>query len=346
MVRKRAELAAGTVTVAVLSGVSAALAEHLVALGDDPSALGAEVPMAKPPPRLAYNHFGNVGVGLYPELAAVARSQRIADDLATGVDAPDIRDARGGSGLRRNACAVVALGDGAIRPRCPAPAVTGNTVVSSVNCGAADFAFGGAPVRWRGFAGVSPMMGLTHVVVGVGDTVTIGVHAAESAVGGPGGLDAYVARLEAALSFDLGAQPGDADVEGGLEVADVSGVEQTDTRPGCPPAAPPRPRWVDGPGDLALPLHRAHACRDLAAPLLDERRGHRLRARRAAISDIHRRQRVEPVAVALTSTSARSRPSSCARAINRLRCGCWSVSTRAASCSATASSSCSLPRGK
>ena len=74
-------------------------------------------------------------------------------------------------------------------------------MVSSVNCGAADFAFGGAPITLAAaFAGVSPMMGLTHVVVGVGDTVTIGVHAAESAVGGPGGLDAYVARLEAALS--------------------------------------------------------------------------------------------------------------------------------------------------
>jgi hypothetical protein len=51
------------------------------------------------------------------------------------------------------------------------------------------------------FAGLSPMMGLTHVVVGVGDTVTIGVHAAESAVG-PDGLDAYVARLEAALGSE------------------------------------------------------------------------------------------------------------------------------------------------
>jgi hypothetical protein len=83
------------------------------------------------------------------------------------------------------------------------PAVTGNTVVSSVNCGAADFAFGGAPVVLASaFAGLSPMMGLTHVVVGIGDTITIGVHAAESAVGGPDGLDAYVARLEAALGSE------------------------------------------------------------------------------------------------------------------------------------------------
>jgi hypothetical protein len=202
VVRKRAELAGGTVTVAVLSGVSAALAEHLLALGDDPSALGAEVPMAKPPPRLAYNHFGNVGVGLYPELAADARSQRIADDLATR------RRRAGHPAMRAADLAFAATPAPLLRwgmerfdPDVRPPAVTGNTVVSSVNCGAADFAFGGAPVTLAAaFAGVSPMMGLTHVVVGVGHTVTIGVHAAESAVGGRGGLDAYVARLEAALS--------------------------------------------------------------------------------------------------------------------------------------------------
>jgi hypothetical protein len=80
-------------------------------------------------------------------------------------------------------------------------AVTGNTVVSSVNCGAADFSFGGAPVALAAaFAGLSPMMGLTHVVVGVGDTITIGIHAAESALGGPDGIDEYVANLEAAVS--------------------------------------------------------------------------------------------------------------------------------------------------
>ena len=53
------------------------------ALGEDPSLFGAEVPMAKQPPRLAYNHFGNVGVGLYPELARRCAPSRIAADLDT-----------------------------------------------------------------------------------------------------------------------------------------------------------------------------------------------------------------------------------------------------------------------
>ena len=202
VVRRRAELAGPTVTIAVLAAVSAALAGHLRELGDDPSALGAEVPMAKPPPRSAYNHFGNVGVGLHPELATEERMARIADDLAArrqraghvAMHASDLAFAATPAPLLR-------WGMGQFDPDVRAPAVTGNTVVSSVNCGAADFAFGGAPVVLAAaFAGLSPMMGLTHVVVGVGDTITVGVHAAESAVGGPEGLDAYVTRLQSALS--------------------------------------------------------------------------------------------------------------------------------------------------
>ncbi|MCV7014229.1 WS/DGAT domain-containing protein, partial [Mycolicibacterium madagascariense] len=201
VVCSRAELGGPTVTVAALSAVSTALAGHLRALGDDPSTLGAEVPMAKPPPRQAYNHFGNVGVGLYPDETQSDRLGRIADDLAARrrrADHPAMR----ASDLAFAATPAPLLRWGMARfdPNVRAPAVTGNTVVSSVNCGAADFAFGGAPVVLAAaFAGLSPMMGLTHVVVGIGDTVAIGVHAAESALGGPGGIDEYAERLGAAL---------------------------------------------------------------------------------------------------------------------------------------------------
>ncbi|MEU0497804.1 DUF1298 domain-containing protein [Mycobacterium sp. NPDC006124] len=202
VVRRRSELGSATVTVAVLSAVSVALATELATLGDDPSALGAEVPMTKPPPRLAYNHFGNVGVGLFPELSPAQRSTRIAEDLAArrlrathaAMRADDLAFAATPATLLR-------WGMGKFDPNARPPAVTGNTVVSSVNVGAADFAFGGAPVVLAtAFAGLSPMMGLTHVVGGVGDTVTIGVQAAESALGGADVLDRYVARLDAALT--------------------------------------------------------------------------------------------------------------------------------------------------
>ena len=47
-----------------------------------------------------------------------------------------------------------------------------------------------------GFPALSPMMGLTHGVHGIGDTIAISVHAAESAVAD---VDEYLERLAAAL---------------------------------------------------------------------------------------------------------------------------------------------------
>lgn len=154
--------------------------------------------MAKPPPRLSYNHFGNVGVGLYPDLAAPERRERIAGDL----DARRRRAAHPAMQMADLAFAatpapLLRWGMDRFDPDVRVSMVTGNAIVSSVNFGAADFTFGGAPVTMAtAIAGLSPMMGLTHVVGGIGDTIAIGVHAAESAVGD---IDAYIERLEAAL---------------------------------------------------------------------------------------------------------------------------------------------------
>src|SRR5690606_27641085 len=82
-------------------------------------------------------------------------------------------------------------------PTLRSPTVTGNTVLSSVNRGPADLRFGSAAaVLTAGFPALSPMMGLTHGVHGIGDTVTISIYAAESAVAD---IDSYAARLAAAL---------------------------------------------------------------------------------------------------------------------------------------------------
>ena len=75
--------------------------------------------------------------------------------------------------------------------------VAGNTVVSSVYRGAADLSFGDARVvLTAGYPALSPVVGLTHGVHGIGDTVAISVHAAESAVPD---IDAYVRLLDEAL---------------------------------------------------------------------------------------------------------------------------------------------------
>lgn len=195
LARRRDQVPGRTVTVGVLTAISSALAEHLRALGDDPALLGAEVPMAKSVVRSANNHYGNVGVGLFPHLSRDRRAQAIAADLR------ERRRRASHPALTAEAAAFAAIpapvlrwGVGRFDPDRRSDTVTGNTVVSSVHRGAADLSFGGAPVvLTAGFPALSPMMGVTHGVHGIGDTVAVSVHAAESAIGD---VDAYLDRLD------------------------------------------------------------------------------------------------------------------------------------------------------
>lgn len=195
LVRRRGQLRGPTVTVAALAAVSAALSDLL---GADASSLGAEVPMAKPGAPLAFNHFGNIVVGLYPELGREERMQRIAADLANGRRRFEHPATRASDESFAAVPAVllrwgISQFDAGVRPE----QVSGNTVVSSVHRGAADLSFGGAPVvLTAGYPGLSPVMGLTHGVHGIGDTVAISVHAAESVLPD---VDGYLRLLDAAL---------------------------------------------------------------------------------------------------------------------------------------------------
>ena len=201
LIRKRSQLSGPTVTVAVLAAVSTALSAHLRELGDDASRLRAEVPMAKAGERLSHNHFGNVGVGLYPDLPTGERMARIAEELTQRRR----RAAHPAMAAASRAFAAVPApllrwGVAQFDPTVRSPTVIGNTVLSSVNRGPADLSFGDAPVMLTaGYPALSPMMGLTHGVHGIGDTIAISVHAAESAIGD---IDSYVKRLDAALTTD------------------------------------------------------------------------------------------------------------------------------------------------
>ncbi len=195
LVRHRSQLRGPTVTVGVLSAVAQALPDLL---DEQCDSLGAEVPMAKPGTPQAYNHFGNIVARLYPKLGPQARAERIAADLANGrrrFEHPATRAAD-------RAFAVVPAGllrwgIGQFDAQARATQVAGNTVVSSVNRGPADLSFGGARVvLTSGYPALSPMMGLTHGVHGIGDTIAISVHAAASAVPD---VDAYLSLLDAAL---------------------------------------------------------------------------------------------------------------------------------------------------
>ncbi|RRR47311.1 DUF1298 domain-containing protein [Mycolicibacter terrae] len=195
LVRRRDELGGPTVTVAVLSAVSAALSQYL----DGPcDALGAEVPMAKAGIRLAHNHFGNIPVGLYPDLGGEARRERICTDLAGGRRrAAHPATAAADRAFAATPAALLRWGVEKFDAQARPVRVTGNTVVSSVYRGAADLRFGTAPVLLTaGFPALSPAMGLTHGVHGIGDTVVISVHAAESAISE---IDVYLRLLDASL---------------------------------------------------------------------------------------------------------------------------------------------------
>lgn len=199
LVRRRSQLRGPTVTVGVLAAVSEALA---TLLGGRTDSLGAEVPMAKPGVAQAHNHFGNVVVGLYPNLGFEARVARIAADLANGrrrFEHPATRAAD--RAFAAVPAALLRWGVAQFDPDVRPAQVAGNTVVSSVNRGPADLSFGGAGVvLTAGYPALSPAMGLTHGVHGIGDTVAISVHAAQSAFEREGAdVDAYVRLLDAAL---------------------------------------------------------------------------------------------------------------------------------------------------
>ncbi|GAB3016798.1 WS/DGAT domain-containing protein [Mycobacterium bourgelatii] len=195
LVRKRSQLSGSTITVRVLAAVSEALSGLL---GGPIETLGAEVPMAKSGVPHAYNHFGNVVVGLYPQLSYEERMRRIADELANA--RRRLGHPASYSGSRAFAAVPAALlrwgvsqFDAEARPT----QVAGNTVVSSVHRGAADLSFGECPVvLTAGYPALSPCMGLTHGVHGIGDTIAISVHAAESVVPD---VDGYLQLLDAAL---------------------------------------------------------------------------------------------------------------------------------------------------
>ena len=149
--------------------------------------------MAKPGKPTANNNFRNAGIGLHREPARIAadiaehRRRAAARATLTSDAAFDAVPAR-----------LLRWGVGKFDPDARSDTVAAHTVVSSVDRGAADLSFGGAPVRFTaGFPALSPMMSLTHGVHGIGDTVAISVHADPVNVD----VDDYLDRLGHALGL-------------------------------------------------------------------------------------------------------------------------------------------------
>ncbi len=199
LVRQRSELRGTTVTIAVLAAVSEALPRLL---GDAADSLAAEVPMAKFGVAQGNNHFGNITVGLYPDLGREVRIERIAADLANGrrrFEHPATASAD--RAFASVPAPLLRWGISKFDPDARPAQVAGNTVVSSIYTGAADLSFGNAGVVLAAVhANLSPLMGLTHGVHGIGETVAIIIYAAESAFTDlDADIDDYVQFLDAAL---------------------------------------------------------------------------------------------------------------------------------------------------
>ena len=201
LVVDRARLRRPTVTVAALSAVAEALGGYLAERGEDTHRLGAEVPMAGLPTAKACNNFHNVSISLHPELDRELRAARIAWEL--GAARRRVEHSATQASVAAFASVPAPLLRWGMRQFDPAarPAtVSAHTVVSSVNRGPADLTFGGRRVVLTGgYPALSPMMGLTHGVHGIGDVVAVSVHADPAVVD----VDDYVGRLAHAL----GCQP-------------------------------------------------------------------------------------------------------------------------------------------
>ncbi|MGB7364049.1 MAG: WS/DGAT domain-containing protein, partial [Rhodococcus sp. (in: high G+C Gram-positive bacteria)] len=192
-----------SVTAAALLAVSVALSEQFRTMrAGVPADLAAEVTVAIPEQHrttAARNAFHNAGVDLHPNVDDLrARAEAISRSL----------DER----RRRLSHPAFGVGDrvtetvpAAILRRdvdradltTPPTSVAGHTVVSSVNRGEADLALDGHRVLMTaGFPALSPAVGVTHGVHGIGDVVTLTAVTSEAVLPD---ADAYAERLRAAV---------------------------------------------------------------------------------------------------------------------------------------------------
>jgi hypothetical protein len=144
------------------------------------------------------NGFGNVTVGLHPGVPAADRARAVATSLDRARRrAADPRWALIRAADQRVPAVLMTLGVRTADLSTVPAVLSGNTVVSSVHRGPADLTLGGAPVVFSaGFPALSPAMGLTHGIIGLGTTVTVSATSAPAAVPDP---DGYAARLGWAL---------------------------------------------------------------------------------------------------------------------------------------------------
>ena len=190
------------VTVAVLTAISVALPEYL---GETGRRLGVELTIGRSGEPRSRNHFRNAGVDLHIDVDDLdERARLIGADIATAraAEKDPLRDAR-----RRASESTPALlarwGIDAFDLDTPPETVTGVSVVSSVNRGAADLDLDGGEILFTtGFPALSPAQGLTHGVHGIGDRIAISVTTSPDVAAD---VDRYVELLARAVGVSPSA---------------------------------------------------------------------------------------------------------------------------------------------
>ncbi|GAB3211174.1 wax ester/triacylglycerol synthase domain-containing protein [Nocardia tengchongensis] len=188
-----------SVTVVALTALSLALERYLRDRGAAITDLRAQVPMAVALTGAGRNGYRDLSVDLAVSAPAPrTRADRIAAELTA-------RRTRAAHPLQQARDDVTAVLPAPILHRDVTHAqidvlperVSGHTVLSSVDRGPADLEFGGGAVRFTaGFPALGAVMHLTHGLHGLGDTVTLSVHADPAVIPDP---DHYLELLESAL---------------------------------------------------------------------------------------------------------------------------------------------------
>ncbi|MFI5778652.1 hypothetical protein [Nocardia sp. NPDC051570] len=201
LVRGDLRIPGRTVTVVVLTAIGAALARYLESRGEPRNDLAAQVPMAQPGPEgKVRNNYRDAAVELHTgEPDHRRRADRIAATLAARRDRArhPLLAAQDRVGLVIPA-PVLRRDVSTFRLDHVPSALTVHTVVSSVDRGPADLTLADGRVRFAaGFPALGAVMHLTHGVHGLGEVITVSIHADPAVLPD---LDRYAALLDAALT--------------------------------------------------------------------------------------------------------------------------------------------------
>ncbi|WP_067663986.1 WS/DGAT domain-containing protein [Nocardia miyunensis] len=216
LVREDLRVPGRTVTVVAASAIAQALSRYLAERGEPGVRLGAQVSMALPAAdrqpaksasrrRRPRNNYVDLAIELPVD---EPDPHRRADRITTALTARRTRATHPLMTTRNAVTEVIPAPllrrDIAGYPLDLSPdTLSGHTVISSVNRGPADLTFGGAPAHWTaGFPALGTVMHLTHGIHGLGDKVTVSIHADPAVIPD---IDVYADLLNVALTETVSA---------------------------------------------------------------------------------------------------------------------------------------------